>query len=114
MFAGLLILMVSLLDTNALILGHSHYLLFSLVTAIYPRWLLTLDENLQSISVSVRVGQGVDTVGKAGTPKTITGIHTQTTPVLLAAGERAELATDDYEQIWPTLDGVCILRAKTA
>jgi 26S proteasome regulatory subunit N1 len=42
----------------------------------------------------VRVGQAVDTVGAAGKPKTITGFQTHTTPVLLAAGERAELSTD--------------------
>lgn len=104
--------MVCLLDTNGLILGRAHYLLYALAVSMQPRWLLALDENLQSLSVSVRVGQAVDTVGKAGTPKTIAGIHTHTTPVLLAAGERAELATDQYEQLCPTLDGICILRKK--
>ena len=34
-------------------------------------------------------------VGQAGKPKTITGFQTHTTPVLLAYGERAELATDE-------------------
>lgn len=38
--------------------------------------------------------QAVDVVGQAGKPKTITGFQTHTTPVLLAYGERAELATD--------------------
>lgn len=73
---------------------------------------MTLDENLQPISVPVRVGQAVDIVGKAGTPKTIAGIHTHSTPVLLGAGERAELATNQYEQLSPVLDGVCILKKK--
>lgn len=112
LFLGLLIPLVSCLDTHSLISGKNHYLLFSLAAAMHPRWLLTLDENLQSVSVSVRVGQAVDTVGKAGTPKTIAGIHTHTTPVLLASGERAELATDQYEQLCPTLDGICILKKK--
>lgn len=34
-------------------------------------------------------------VGQAGKPKTITGFQTHTTPVLLAYGERAELATEE-------------------
>lgn len=50
-------------------------------------------------------------LGKAGTPKTIAGIHTHTTPVLLASAERAELVTDQYEIVAPTLDGICILKA---
>lgn len=39
------------------ILGKSHYLLYVLATAMQPRWLVTLDENLQPLNVSVRVGQ---------------------------------------------------------
>lgn len=58
--------------------------------------MLTVDENLKPISVPVRVGQAVDVVGQAGRPKTITGFQTHSTPVLLAAGERAELATEKY------------------
>ncbi len=34
-------------------------------------------------------------VGQAGKPKTITGFQTHSTPVLLAYGERAELATEE-------------------
>jgi 26S proteasome regulatory subunit N1 len=52
--------------------------------------LLTLDENLKPLSVPVRVGQAVDVVGQAGRPKIITGFQTHS---LLAAGDRAELAT---------------------
>ena len=39
--------------------------------------------------------QAVDVVGQAGKPKSITGFQTHTTPVLLAHGERAELATEE-------------------
>ena len=39
--------------------------------------------------------QAVDIVGQVGKPRTITGFQTHTTPVLLAHGERAELATDE-------------------
>ena len=37
----------------------------------------------------------MDVVGQAGKPKTITGFQIHTTPVLLAHGERAELATEE-------------------
>ncbi|XP_075233916.1 regulatory particle non-ATPase 1 [Lycorma delicatula] len=110
--AGLLITLVSFLDTKNIILGKSHYLLYTLATAMYPRWLVTLDEYLVPLPVSVRVGQAVDVIGKAGTPKTIAGVHTHTTPVLLAVGERAELATDDYVPLTPVMEGFVILRKK--
>lgn len=56
--------------------------------------------------------QAVDVIGKAGTPKTIAGVHTHTTPVLLAVGERAELATEDYIPLTPVMEGFVILRKK--
>nr|XP_022919747.1 26S proteasome non-ATPase regulatory subunit 2-like [Onthophagus taurus]XP_022919748.1 26S proteasome non-ATPase regulatory subunit 2-like [Onthophagus taurus] len=111
--AGILIPLVALIDPHALILGRNHFLLYALAIAIQPRWLLTLDENLHAVSVPVRVGQAVDVVGKAGNPKTIAGIHTHSTPVLLASGERAELATCQFEQLSPVLDGICILKRKS-
>lgn len=110
--AGLLTVMHAALDMPNLILGKSHYLLFSLVTAMYPRCLITLDENLQPIQVPVRVGQALDTVGQAGRPKTITGFQTHSTPVLIAAGERAELATEEYESLSSVLENFVILKKK--
>jgi len=77
-----------------------------------PRMLVTFDEKLQSLPVSVRVGQAVDVVGAAGRPKTITGFQTHTTPVLLAHGERAELATEEYTSLTPIMEGFVILRKK--
>lgn len=56
--------------------------------------LITLNENLKPLLVHVRVGLAVDVVGQAGRPKTITGFQTHTTPVILATGDRAELATE--------------------
>ncbi len=70
-------------------------MLFFLTPAIQPRMLVTFDEELNRLPVTVRVGQAVDVVGQAGKPKTITGFQTHTTPVLLASGERAELATEE-------------------
>lgn len=120
-----------------------------------PRMLVTFDEELRPLPVSVRVGQvkcwvdggegaqavlqnfseagsmssglllfspsgvpsahflilqAVDVVGQAGKPKTITGFQTHTTPVLLAHGERAELATEEFLPVTPILEGFVILR----
>ena len=77
------------------ILRDSHYMLYFLTPAIQPRMLVTFNEDLSPLPVTVRVGQAVDVVGQAGKPKTITGFQTHTTPVLLAYGERAELATEE-------------------
>jgi 26S proteasome regulatory subunit N1 len=92
------------------ILSDRHYLLYSIVTAMKPRFLITLDENLNPLPVSVRVGQAVDVVGQAGRPKTITGFQTQTTPVVLSYGQRAELATDEYIPLTNVLEGFVILK----
>jgi len=99
-----------------------------------PRWLVTVNENLtvckrivrckysrfrnniintlQNLPVSVRIGQNVDVVGKAGNPKSIVGGHVQTTPVLLCTGEKAELVSDQYEPLSSVLEGFVILREK--
>jgi hypothetical protein len=77
---------------------------------MYPRFLVSLDENLQPLTVNVRVGQAVDVVAQAGRPKTITGWQTQSTPVLLAYGERAELEDEEYISLSSTLEGLVILR----
>ena len=108
--AGLLSTMIAMIDPKEFITGNSHYLLYFLVTAMYPRFLVTLDENLKPLKVNVRVGQAVDVVGQAGRPKTITGWQTQSTPVLLAHGERAELEDEEYISLNSTLEGLVILR----
>lgn len=43
--------------THLVILDKSHWMLYFLVTAMYPRFMITLDENLESMPVTVRVGQ---------------------------------------------------------
>ncbi|XP_047949685.1 26S proteasome non-ATPase regulatory subunit 2 homolog A-like [Salvia hispanica] len=108
--AGLVVMLHACLDMKALILGKYHYVLYFLVLAMQPRMLLTVDENLKPLSVPVRVGQAVDVVGQAGRPKTITGFQTHSTPVLLAAGDRAELATEKYIPLSPILEGFVILK----
>lgn len=108
--AGLLTVLVSLIDSKQFILAEHHYLLYFLITSMYPRFLVTLDEDLQPLTVNVRVGQAVDVVGQAGRPKSITGWQTQSTPVLLAYGERAELEDEQYLPLSSTLEGLVILR----
>ncbi|XP_014494134.1 26S proteasome non-ATPase regulatory subunit 2 homolog A [Vigna radiata var. radiata] len=108
--AGLITMLHACLDMKAIVLGKYHYVLYFLVLAMQPRMLLTVDENLKPLSVPVRVGQAVDVVGQAGRPKTITGFQTHSTPVLLAAGDRAELATEKYLPLSPILEGFVILK----
>ncbi|KAK9476513.1 armadillo-type protein [Lipomyces japonicus] len=108
--AGLLVVLVSLIDASSFILDNSHYLLYFLTLSQHPRFLITLDTDLKPIQVNVRVGQAVDVVGQAGKPKTITGWVTHNTPVLLGYGERAELEDDEYIPLTTTLEGLVILR----
>jgi len=111
---GLLTVLVAALDFPATILDKHHYLMFLLSPAMFPRCLVTLDEDLKPVHVSVRVGQAVEMVGQVGRPKTITGFQTHTTPVLLAAKERAELASDEYTALTSVLEGFVILRKNPA
>jgi hypothetical protein len=49
-------------------------MLYWLVTAMYPQFLITLDEEDEEKAVTVRVGQAVNTVGLAGTRSGISGV----------------------------------------
>lgn len=106
---GILTVLFSCLDMKGTILGKRHYLLYFLGLATRPRMVMTVDEKLEVVSTSVRVGQAVDTVGQAGRPKSITGFQTHVTPVLLASGERAELATEKYLALTSSMEGVVVL-----
>jgi len=108
--AGILITLTLSLDMKSSLAGQMHYLLYSLVPAMRPRMLMTVDEDGAVLPVPVRVGQAVDVVAQAGKPKTVTGFQTHTTPVLLAEGERAELGTEKYLSMSPALEGIVILR----
>jgi len=107
---SLLTVLYLVLDAPAFLLDGHHYLLYYLTGAMLPRMLITLDEDLQPLPVLVRVGQAIDTVGQAGHPRTITGFQTHTTPVLLAHGERAELADEQYLPLASVLENVVIMR----
>ena len=116
------------LTGSAVILDKYHWMLYFLTPAMYPRFLITLNEELESIPVTVRVGQvsidftvissyisdifpqAVDVVGQAGKPRTISGFQTHSTPVRLGTTERAELATEEFIPYSNILENFVILR----
>ncbi|KAI0312775.1 26S proteasome regulatory complex non-ATPase subcomplex Rpn1 subunit [Amylostereum chailletii] len=108
--AGLLATFTAFTDAKAFILDKYHWMIYFLVTAMYPRFLISLDEELNPMPVTVRVGQAVDVVGQAGKPRTISGFQTYQTPVRVATTERAELATEEYIPFAPILEGFVILQ----
>ncbi|KAK7019046.1 26S proteasome regulatory subunit RPN1 [Favolaschia claudopus] len=108
--AGLLATLTAFTDAKNFILDKYHWMLYFLVTAMYPRFLITLDEELNSKPVTVRVGQALDVVGQAGKPRTISGFQTHQTPVRLATTERAELATEEFIPFGHVLEGFVILQ----
>ncbi|KAJ7770509.1 26S proteasome regulatory complex non-ATPase subcomplex Rpn1 subunit [Mycena metata] len=108
--AGLLAVLTAFTDAKNFILEKYHWMLFFLVTAMYPRFLITVDEKLESMPVTVRVGQALDVVGQAGKPRTISGFQTHQTPVRLATSERAELATEEFIPFGHVLEGFVILQ----
>ncbi|AAS51298.1 ACR072Cp [Eremothecium gossypii ATCC 10895] len=106
--ASLLTVLIGL--TSPTFMLKHHQLFYYLNSGIRPKFILTLNEEGEPIKVNVRVGQAVDTVGQAGKPKTITGWITQSTPVLLNHGERAELETNEYISYASRIEGVVILK----
>ena len=107
--AGILALLTSMTDARGFVLDQSHWMLYFLSSAMYPRFLITLDENLEALPTSVRVGKAVDVVGQAGKPRTISGFQTHTTPVRVGTFERAEMGTEEYLSYAHVLEGFSIL-----
>jgi len=107
--AGVLSVLHAAIDFKGTILDKYHYLLYLLTPAMSPRFLLTVDEELKTCPITVRVGQAVETVGQAGRPKTITGFQTHTTPVLLGYKDRAEIAGSEYTSVTSVMEGVVVV-----
>ncbi|KAJ7234630.1 armadillo-type protein [Mycena haematopus] len=101
--AGLLATLTAFTDAKHFVLDKYHWMLYFLVTAMSPSFLITVDEELNSKPVTVRVGQ-------AGKPRTISGFQTHQTPVRLATTERAELATEEFIPFGHVLEGFVILQ----
>lgn len=109
--AGLLTVAFLGLDIQNTLCHHElGYMLYTIVCAMRPRSLCTLDEEGNQIKTGVRVGEAVETVGQAGKPKTISGFQTHTSPVLMGVGDRAELATEEYIAATNVLEGFAILK----
>ncbi|KAL4399160.1 proteasome regulatory particle base subunit [Malassezia pachydermatis] len=107
--AGLLATLLAFTEARGFVLDRTHWMLYWLVSAMRPRFLITLDESLAKLPVNVRVGKAVDVVGQAGKPRTISGFQTHTTPVRLGARERGVLATEEYLSYAPIMEGFVIL-----
>jgi 26S proteasome regulatory subunit N1 len=103
-------------------------MLYLLVTAMYPCFLITLNEELISVPITVRVGQvctvrdsniqssanyilqAVDVVGQAGKPWTISGFQTHQKLVRLCTTEQAESAMEDFIPFTHVLEGFVVLQ----
>ena len=71
--AGLLTTVYAATDMGTFFCGKHHYFLYYLTLSMYPRMLITLNEKLEPLKTTVRVGQALDTVGAAGKPRRLTG-----------------------------------------
>ena len=71
--AGLLTTIFAATEMNTFFCGKYHFFLYYLTLSMYPRMLITLNEKLEPLKTSVRVGNAIDTVGQAGKPRRITG-----------------------------------------
>ncbi|KAA0152498.1 hypothetical protein FNF28_07029 [Cafeteria roenbergensis] len=99
------------LDLSGTLLGRHHSLLFCLAPAFLPRMVMTVDaDTSEPVPVDVRIGTAVETVGQAGNPKTITGFQTHTTPALMNARDRAEVADEAWKPLCTVLEGVVLVK----
>lgn len=110
--ASLMTVSYACIQTESLIVNSDPLLLYFIAPAIGPRYLVTLDEELNLLPLQVRVGTAIDVVGQAGKPRAITGFQTLTTPVILAAGQRAEFVDENVEPLSPILEGFVIVRKR--
>ncbi|WVO18742.1 uncharacterized protein IAS62_000013 [Cryptococcus decagattii] len=108
--AGLLSVLVSFTDARKFVLSKYHWMLYWIVPAMFPQFLITLNEELEEIPVTVRVGQAVNTVAQAGTRHGISGFQTHQSPVRIATTERAELGTNEFFPYQSVLEGLVILK----
>lgn len=62
-----------MLDTKQLIIEKFNYLIYLLTLSVYPKMMFALNEKLEPLNISLRVGQSIDTVTQVGDPRKITG-----------------------------------------
>ncbi|KAJ6489805.1 26S proteasome regulatory subunit RPN1 [Mycena sanguinolenta] len=103
--AGLLATLTAFTDAKHFMLDKYHWMLYFLVTTMFPSFLITLDEELNNKPVTA-----LNVVGQAGKPRTISWFRTHQTPVPLAMTERAELVTEESIPFSHVLESVVILQ----
>lgn len=108
---GILGLMHSALEMEKTILDSYHYMLYSIVPAISPRMLLTVNAEGEVVKAQSRVGIPVDTVTVPGKPKTVTGFQTQSTPLILSSQDRAEII-GKHKALTPIVEGIVVVEEK--
>ncbi|KAJ7330461.1 hypothetical protein DFH08DRAFT_966999 [Mycena albidolilacea] len=67
--AGLLVMLMALTDVKHFVLDEYRWMMYFLVTAMYPRFLITVDEQLNSMPVTVCIRQALDTVAPGATER---------------------------------------------
>ncbi|KAK1443414.1 26S proteasome regulatory complex [Babesia gibsoni] len=112
--AGLLIVIVAALDIKETFSSAMPYTLLFIALAIRPRWLITVNPELEHVAVGCRVGNMVETIGTVGKQRRISGFQTHQTPVLVGVHERAELASEDHVACTTVLEGVVIVEKNEA
>ncbi|KAL0235092.1 hypothetical protein GEMRC1_001674 [Eukaryota sp. GEM-RC1] len=108
--AGVLPVLIGLLDPDSLLLHRLHVLFFTLAPALKPRFVVTVDSHGELKRVSSRVGRAVDTVGMPGRPLKVTGFQTHETPVVVSRGDRADFGDVDIQPYCDILEGVVVIK----
>jgi len=107
--AGILMVLHACIDIKGTILDRFHYILFFLSVSMNPRYLRTVDADLKPVSVTVRVGQAVETVGQAGRPKTITGFQvTHSLSLFEYNGKNIEYANENQNMSFQILKSLSV------
>lgn len=91
--SGILWLLLTCTNPSKLFFGRFHTMLYYLSLAMYPRMLITLNEELEPLQVDVKVGHAFDK-----------------SPVLLNYGEAANLVTEEYIPVTPIIENFVILK----
>uniref|UniRef100_A0A7S3JI83 26S proteasome non-ATPase regulatory subunit RPN1 C-terminal domain-containing protein n=1 Tax=Euplotes harpa TaxID=151035 RepID=A0A7S3JI83_9SPIT len=91
--SGILCVLLTCTFPSKLFFGRFHTMLYYLCLAMYPRMLITLNEDLEPIQVDVKVGHAFDK-----------------SPVLLNYGEKADLVTEEYLPVTPIIENFVILK----
>ncbi|KAJ7796358.1 26S proteasome regulatory subunit RPN1 [Mycena olivaceomarginata] len=84
--AGLSAMLIALTDAKHFVLDKYRWMMYFFVTAMYPRFLITVDEQLNSMPVTMCIGQALDVVAPGAT-------------------ERMELVTKEFIPFGHVLEG---------